>query len=191
MWTFFWDLRTGNSCWRPDLENTVGGKAIQSLIYSSWPSFSLTFLLFSPQFPSSIAPIIHSSARCWLFWVFQGSQWLAYPRIRTHVHLTDCRLDPEVKWWSHVSFMVTYRMKKTFLLQLSRSKERSELLTRYCFLPNVSKRGTHYNGFLMGKLSCKMKWTRSFDIVRMSAISLHFILRFAKIISSISGLVRK
>ena len=98
---FFWALQTARSHWRPDLENSVGAKAIWSAIHVVLPSLRLTcdtvhclgeralFLLYLWLFlwwfffPSN-APIMLYNICCWWFFLSQGNQWtkyVAHPKI--------------------------------------------------------------------------------------------------------------
>ena len=48
--------------------------------------------------------------------------------------LADCQFDPGVQWWIYVSSNATQRMKKSVLLRLNSSKQRSESSTHcHCF----------------------------------------------------------
>ena len=60
------------------------------------------------------------------------------------VHSTDCRFDSRVKWWIHVSSIVTYLHKNSFLLHWNSCKQCSESSMCCCFWSTVSKRGTHF-----------------------------------------------
>ena len=92
------------------------------------------------------------------------------------VHWVDCRFDSGVKWWIHVSFIVTYLRKKSILLRLNSCQQRSESSTRCCFWSTVSKCGTHFeHSFLIDKCSCKMVTTS--DIFNSSAFAYNFNLR--------------
>ena len=96
------------------------------------------------------------------------------------IHSADCRFDSGVKWWIHVSSIVTYLYKNSFLFHWNSCKQCSELLT--CrFWPTVSKCGNHFeHSFLIDKSSCKMVNTLLSDIFNSSAISCNFNLRSAK-----------
>ena len=97
------------------------------------------------------------------------------------VHSADCRFDSKVKWWIHVSSIVTYLHKKSYLLHWNSSKQRSELSTHCCFRSTVNKRNTHFEySFLIDKCSCKMGNTLPFDIFNSSAISRNFNFQSAK-----------
>ena len=97
------------------------------------------------------------------------------------LHSSDCRFVSEVKWWNHVSSIVTYLHKISFLLPWNSCKQLSESSTRCCFWSTVSKRGTHFeHSFLIDKCSCKMVNTLPSDIFNSSAISRNFNLRSAK-----------
>ena len=77
-----------------------------------------------------------------------------------------------VKWWIHVSSIVTYLRPNSFLLHWNSRKQRSESSTRRCFWSTLSKRGTHFEySFFMDKCSCKMVNTLSSDIFNPSTIS--------------------
>ena len=60
------------------------------------------------------------------------------------VHSADCWFDSGVKWWIHVSSIVTYLCKNSFLLRWNSCKQCSELLTCCCFWLTESKHGTHF-----------------------------------------------
>ena len=79
------------------------------------------------------------------------------------IHSADCWFDSWVKWWIHVSSIVSYLCKNSFLLHWNSCKQRSELLTR-CFWSSVSKCSTHFeHSFLIDKCSCKL-WIHCFLI---------------------------
>ena len=70
------------------------------------------------------------------------------------VHSADCWFDSKVKWWIHISSIVTYLCKNSFLLHWNSSKQRSELSMHCCFWLTVSKHGTHFeHSFLIDKCS--------------------------------------
>ena len=97
------------------------------------------------------------------------------------VYSADCQFDSRVKWWIHVSSIVTYICKNPFLLCWNNCKQRSELLTHFYFQSTVSKCSTHFeHSFLIDKCSCKMVNTLPSDIFNTSAISHNLILRSAK-----------
>ena len=48
------------------------------------------------------------------------------------VHSADCWFDSGVKWWIHVSSIVTYLWKNSFLLHWNSCKQCSESLTHCC-----------------------------------------------------------
>ena len=96
------------------------------------------------------------------------------------VHSGGCRFDPRVKWWIHVSSIVTYLHKNSFLLHWNSCKQCSESST-CCFWSTVSKHSIHFeHSFLIDKYSCKMVNTLHSDIFNSSAISCNFNLRSAK-----------
>ena len=99
------------------------------------------------------------------------------------LHSADALFDSGVNWWIHVSFIVMYRRKQSFLLRVSSFKQRSKSWIRCCFCSTVSKRGTHleYN-YLTHKFSCTTLNTVPLDIFRMSAISCNFTFRSDKMI---------
>ena len=91
------------------------------------------------------------------------------------VHSADCRFDSGVKWWIHVSSIVTY-LRKNFLL-----KQCSESLTCCCLWLNVSKCCTHFeHSFFVDKCSCKMVNKLPSDIFNSSVTSCNFNLWLAK-----------
>ena len=97
------------------------------------------------------------------------------------VHSADCWFDSRVKWWIHVSSIVTYLCKKFFLLRWNSYKQRSESSTRCCFLSTESKCCTHFeNSFLIEKSSCKLVNTLPSDIFNSSAVTHNFNLQLAK-----------
>ena len=61
----------------------------------------------------------------------------------TAVHSADCRFNSRLKWWIHISSIVTYSCKNSFLLCWNSCKQCSESLMHFCFGLTVSKRGTH------------------------------------------------
>ena len=69
------------------------------------------------------------------------------------VHSADCRFETEVKWLIHVSSVVTYLRKNSFLIRWSSCNQRSESSTCCCFWSTESKRSTHFvHSFLIGKI---------------------------------------
>ena len=60
------------------------------------------------------------------------------------VHSSDSWFDSRVKWWIHISSIVTYLCKTSFLLPWNSCKQYSEPLTGFCFWSTVSKRSTHF-----------------------------------------------
>ena len=91
------------------------------------------------------------------------------------VHSPVSQFDSRVKWWIHVSAIVTYSWKK-FLLSWNSCKQCSESLTR-CFLLTVSKRCTYFEySFLIDKMANILLS----DIFNSSAISRNFKLWSAK-----------
>ena len=91
------------------------------------------------------------------------------------VHSADYRFDPGVKWWIHVSSIVTYLHKNSFLLHWNSCKQCSESSMHCCFWLTVSKLGTHFeHNFLI--LNAKLPS----DIFNSSAISHNFNLRSVK-----------
>ena len=82
--------------------------------------------------------------------VFGRFRWLS----PAAVHSANCRFDSGGKWWIHVSSIVTYLCKNTFLLHWNSCKQRSESLT-CCFWLTVSKCGTHFQHcFLIVQSEC-------------------------------------
>ena len=84
----------------------------------------------------------------------------------------------------HVSLIVTYRHRKSFLPRFNSSKQRSESSTCYCFWLVVCKRDTHFENDLgIPKYSCKIIYTLPSDIFKVSvAISCNCNLRSPKTI---------
>ena len=126
-------------------------------------SFVAVFWWFLP----SNAPIMLYNICYWWFFLSQGNRWtkyLAHPKIRRpkpcllmfaslvaldgfHLllsHSADCWFDSWVKWWIHVSSIVTYLCKNPLLLHWNSCKQCSESLTRCCLWSTVSKCGTHF-----------------------------------------------
>ena len=109
--------------------------------------------------------------------IFNCFRWLS----SAAVHSADCPLDSRVKWWIHVSSIVTYLRNNSFLLHWNSCKQCSESSMCCCFWLTVSKRNTHFqHSFLIDKCSCKMVNTLSSGILNFSAISHNFNLRLAK-----------
>jgi hypothetical protein len=76
-----------------------------------------------------------------------------------------------------------YQRKNLSLLRLNIAKHCSESATRCWFWSIVSTRGTYFaHSFRLSKNSFKICPTRSFDIFRVSAISINFTLRSFKFI---------
>ena len=97
------------------------------------------------------------------------------------VHSADCRFDSGVRWWVHVSSIVTYSCKNFFLLCWNSCKQCSELLMCCCFWSTVSKCSNHFeHSFLIDKCLCKMVNTLPSDIFNSSAILRNFNLWLAK-----------
>ena len=72
--------------------------------------------------------------------VFNRFGWLS----PAAVHSADCWFDFGVKWWIHVSSIVTYLYKNPFLSCWNSCKQCSELSTRCCFWSTLSKHSTHF-----------------------------------------------
>ena len=53
------------------------------------------------------------------------------------VHSVDCQFDSGVKWWIHVSSIVTYLCKNSFSLHWNNCKQHSESLTHCGLWPNM------------------------------------------------------
>ena len=104
-------------------------------------------------------------------YIFDRFGWLS----PAAVHSTDCRFDSGVKWWIHVSSIITYLHKNSFLLHWNSCKQHSESSTHCCFLSTLRKRGTYFeHSFLIDKCSCKMVNILSSDIFNFSAITRTF-----------------
>ena len=87
----------------------------------------------------------------------------------------ECRFNSRVKRWIHVSSIVTYLHKNSFLLHQNSCKQHSESSTHCCFWLTLSKRGTILeHSSLIDKCSGKMGNTLSSDIFNSSAISGNF-----------------
>ena len=150
----------------------------------------------------SNAPIMLYNICYWWFFLSQGNQWtkyLAHPKIRrpkpsllmlvfghfgwlspAAIHSADYQFDSGVKWWIHVSSIVTYLCKSSFLLCWNSCKERSESSMHYCFWSTVSKRCTYFEHcFLINKCLWKMGNTLPSAVFNSSAISCNFNLRLA------------
>ena len=96
-------------------------------------------------------------------------------------HSADCWFDSGRKCWVHVSCIINYLRKNSFLLRWNSREQGSESSTRYCFWSTVSKRGTHFeHNFIIDKYSCKMVNTLLSGVFNFSAISHNFNLRSAK-----------
>ena len=109
--------------------------------------------------------------------VFGHFGWLS----PTAVHSADCQFYSGVKWWIHVSSIVPYLCKNSFLLHWNNCKQHSESSLHYCFWSTVRKCGTHFeHSFLIDKCSCKIVNTLPSDIFNSSSISRNFNLRSAK-----------
>ena len=93
---------------------------------------------------------------------------------------TDCRFAYGIKWWIHVSSIVTYLCKNSFLLRWYSCKQRSESSIR-CFLIDCEQTCTHFeHSFLNDKCSSKIVNTLRSDIFNSFTISRNFNLRSAK-----------
>ena len=91
------------------------------------------------------------------------------------VHSADCQFDSEVKWWIHVSSIVTYLCKNPFLLCWNSCKQCSELSIRCCFWSTLSKCSTQFeHSFHNEKCSCRMVNTLPSDVFNSSANSHSF-----------------
>ena len=105
----------------------------------------------------------------------------------------DCHWAFEVKWWIHVSSIVTY-LRKNFLLHWNWCKQhwnwckqhwnwckQHSESSMYCFWSTGNKRSNHYeDSSLIDKCSCKIVNTSSSDIFTSSATSRNFNLWSAK-----------
>ena len=101
---------------------------------------------------------INSKPNWWIFAIL-------FTDLCLQVHTDDCRLGFGVKWWSHVSFIVTYLRKNSALLRLIIFHHCSESSTRRCFWSKVSSRGTHFaQSFLIPKYSWMIWCTYLVDI---------------------------
>ena len=134
--------------------------------------------------------------RYWWFFLCQGNWWTKYRdqnlacwclcfghfgRLSlAAVHSADCWFNSGVTWWIHVSSIVPYLHKNSFLLHRNSCKQHSESST-HCFWSTVSKCSVHFkHSFLIDKCSCKMVNTLPSDIFNSSTISCNFNLRSAK-----------
>ena len=89
--------------------------------------------------------------------------------------------DSGVKRWIHISSIVTYLCKNSFLLHWNSCRQCSESLICCCFWLTASKRGTHFkHNFLIDKCSCEMVNTLPSDTFNSSAVSSNFNLQLAK-----------
>ena len=103
--------------------------------------------------------------------------------LKIRIAIIQCFFVSGVWWWIHVSSIVTWRRRKSFLPRLNSSKQRSESLKRRCFWSDVNKRGTHFEKNLrIPNDSWKIVKTLPSDIFKVSAISRHFNLRSPKTI---------
>ena len=97
------------------------------------------------------------------------------------IHSADCQFDSGVKWWIHVSSIVTYLCKNSFLLHWNSCKQFFELSMRCCLWLTVSLHSTHNeHSFLIDKCPCKMVNILPSDIYNFSTISNNFILWLAE-----------
>lgn len=148
--------------WRSNWNRNSFDLAIDSidLWHSALFWWASTFFFFIWSFSFTISSITL------VVFAVDGSSFFKFPFLGAsgEFHLvlysTDYRLDSGVKWWSHLSSIVTYCMKK-FLLRLNSFKHCS---SRCCFW--------------LDKCWCSL----SFDIFRVLAISFNVILGFAKMI---------
>ena len=154
------------------------------------------------QFLPSNAPIILYNNHYWWFSLSQDNWWtkyLSHPKIRRskpcllvfvslialdgfHLLLsTELVANLTLKWWVHVSSIVSYLCKNSFLLHWNSCKQHSESLMYCSFWLTVCKHGVHFeHSFLIDKCSCKMVNTLLSDIFKSSAISQNFNLWSAK-----------
>ena len=111
--------------------------------------FSLFVAVFWWFLPSN-TPIMLYNIHYWWFFLSEGNWWtkyLAYPKIQKpkscllmfaslvaldsfHLLLStqaNCQFDSRMKWWIHVSSIVTYLCKNSFLLCWNSCKQPSEL----------------------------------------------------------------
>ena len=99
----------------------------------------------------------------------------------TAVHSNCSQFDSEMNGCIHVSTIVTYLRKNSFLLRWNSCKQRSESSARCCFWSTVSKHGTDFEySFLIDNSSCKMVHTLPCNIFYSSAITSNFNLRSAQ-----------
>ena len=69
------------------------------------------------------------------------------------IHLPDCRFESGVKWSIHVSSIVKYLRKNSFLVRWNSCKQQ----IRCCFWSTVIKRGTQFeHSILIDKCWCKI-----------------------------------
>lgn len=106
--------------------------------------------------------------------------WASSPGV---VLCFECSLVSGVHKWIHVSSRVTKRRRNSFGLRLNSLKHCSEVVSRTC-LSWVGKCSTHRgDGFLVPKISCRIRPTRSFEMPTDSAISRTLSRRYANIMS--------
>ena len=97
------------------------------------------------------------------------------------VHSADCWLDSGVKWCIHVSSIVTYLRKISFLLHWNSFKQYSESSTCWCFWSTVNKCDTDFeHSFPIDNVHAKWWIYLSSDIFNSSTISRNFNLRSPK-----------
>ena len=114
------------------------------------------------------------------FRVFSFSLSDCLTRYNSRVKSPDCWFNSGVKRWIHVSSVVTYLCKNSFLLHWNSCKQCTEL-SKCCFWSTVSKCATHFeHSFLIDKCSYKIVNTLLSDIFKSSAFSCNFNLWSAK-----------
>ena len=145
-----------------------------SWLMSIFPfSFVAIFWRFLPSNP----PIMLYNIRYWCFFFSLGnlinkipcvSQNTEVNNLPAAVHSADCRFDSRMKWWIHVSSIVTYLRKNHFCCVEIVANNVLIFSTHCCFWSTESKRGTHFeHSFLNDKYSCKMINTLSSDILTL------------------------
>ena len=96
------------------------------------------------------------------------------------VHSADSRLHSGVKWWIHISPIVMYLHKNSFVLHWNSCKQHSESSTR-CYWLTVSKCFIHFeHSFLIDKFSGKMVNILPSDMFNSSVVPRNFNLWLAK-----------
>ena len=138
-WSILLMPETASGLRGPDLENRMGAETIHVALPSLRSTCDIVHCLCERIFVfdgSSFLKEINKQIPC----ASQNTEPKALPadvwvfgRFRrllpTAVHKADCWLDSGVKWWIHVSSIVTYWRKNSFLLRWNSCKQCSESST--------------------------------------------------------------